>query len=64
MIIFVCSVPHAQSFKPALEVDYKLSVLLKKAYLKGVKIKAFSLVFDKDSNSIVLENPSLKVILD
>jgi len=64
MIIFVCSVPHAQSFKPALEVDYKLSVLLKRAYLKGVKIKAFSLVFDKDSNSIVLENPSLKVILD
>ncbi len=62
-IVFIAGLPKVSHFTPASDIDPEISRLLKIAHLSGVEIKAISMYFDPEKESIVLTNPDLPVVL-
>jgi len=62
-IVFIAGLPKISHFTPASDIDPEISRLLKIAHLNGVEIKAISMYFDPEKESIVLTNPDLPVVL-
>ena len=62
-IVFIAGLPKVSHFTPASDIDPEISRLLKIAYLSGVEIKAISMYFDPEKESIILTNPDLPVVL-
>jgi len=63
LIVFIAALPGVEAFKPYGEGDPEIPVLLRKAWEKGVSIKAINIYYDPGNRQIVLANPDLPVIL-
>ncbi|MBO8182531.1 MAG: DNA/RNA nuclease SfsA [Archaeoglobus sp.] len=60
-ILFIAAVPGVKAFKPNKEADAVIAELLRKAASQGVEIKAINLIYEADSNSVLLINPDFPV---
>ncbi len=61
LIVFVAGLPFVKGFKPFIEGDPVIALLLKKALENGVMIKSFNVFFDPYTRSIVLDKEDLKI---
>ncbi len=63
LIVFIAALPGVEAFKPYSEGDPEIPVLLRKAWEKGVPIKAINIYYDPDNGRVMLANPDLPVVL-
>ncbi len=63
MILFISGLRGVKGFIPNHDADPKISYLLNMAIERHVEIKSISVYIDLSFNSIVLENPNVKVYL-
>jgi len=61
LIVFVAGLPFMKGFKPFIEGDPVVALLLEKALENGVMIKSFNVFFDPYTRSIVLDKEDLKI---
>ncbi len=63
VIVFIAALPHIKYFKPNRNADAVIATLLQNAHKVGVLIKAINIVYDPESQHILLLNDDLPVIL-
>jgi len=63
MIVFVAALPRVRAFKPYVQGDPELAVLLRKAAERGVEVRAFSVHYDPAESAVLLDREELEVVL-
>lgn len=63
LIVFVAALPRVSAFKPYEEGDPEVARLLKQAAEAGVMLRAVAMHYDPSHSVVVLDNPSLPIIL-
>lgn len=63
LIVFIAAAPGVSAFKPYERGDPAVAELLKQAREAGVVLRAVSMHYSPDVSAVVLDNPSLPVII-
>ncbi|MEM1632317.1 MAG: DNA/RNA nuclease SfsA, partial [Thermofilum sp.] len=63
LIVFIAAAPGVSAFKPYERGDPEVARLLRQAKESGVLLRAVSMHYDPALSAVVLDNPSLQVLV-